>query len=157
MYRARREVAATVKAPYTADADPDHPVRRSCTICGGRLDILWQRLGVTSHPGCTHTAKPSRPRRARHGMTGSPTWQSWKAMRARCTDRNHEAYPNYGARGVRVCEAWAHDFEAFLRDVGERPAGRTLDRLDVDGNYEPGNVKWSTPTEQANNRRERAR
>ncbi len=75
-------------------------------------------------------------------------------MLVRCRDRKHPHYARYGARGITVCERWRgeHGFQNFLGDMGERPPGKTLDRFpDGDGNYEPGNVRWATPSEQGNN------
>lgn len=68
----------------------------------------------------------------------SPTYAAWCAMKRRCYNRNHDAYRYYGARGVTVCERWRVSFDFFLQDVGEKPAGKTLDRFpNADGNYEP--------------------
>ena len=101
--------------------------------------------------GCLARAAASIARKT-HGLTKTPTWLSWKAMRTRCANMNASDYPEYGGRGIKVCGAWK-DFATFYADMGERPDGKTLDRENNDGNYEPGNCKWSTAKEQANNRR----
>jgi hypothetical protein len=89
----------------------------------------------------------------RHGLSGSRTYSSWASMRDRCLNPNATKYPNYGAKGVTVCERW-NLFENFLEDMGLRPESTSLDRYpDRTGNYEPGNCRWATPHEQNLNRR----
>jgi hypothetical protein len=83
-----------------------------------------------------------------HGMSGSPTYMSWFAMKQRCQNPKHPKFPTYGAVGIRVCDGW-QAFEAFYRDMGERPKGRTIDRIDETKGYEPGNCRWATPGEQS--------
>ena len=82
----------------------------------------------------------------------TPTYSSWAGMVSRCTNPNQPGWKYYGARGITVCDRW-RTFDNFLADMGERPDGKTLDRKDNDGNYEPGNCQWATPTEQVRNRR----
>lgn len=82
----------------------------------------------------------------------SPTYKSWRGMIGRCRDASNYSYCRYGARGIKVCERWMR-FKNFLADMGERPEGKSIDRLNNDGNYEPGNCKWSTRSEQMANSR----
>lgn len=102
--------------------------------------------------------KRARLKHGRHGHTRrdgycSPTYYSWYAMLLRCEHLDHAAYVRYGSKGIRICERW-HAFENFLKDMGERPPGMSLDRFpNGAGNYELGNCRWATPIEQAQNRR----
>lgn len=93
----------------------------------------------------------------KHRMSGSPEWLAWKNMRNRCNSETHQAYANYGGRGISVHPAWnakSDGFEAFFEHVGPRPGDEyQLDRIDNEGNYEPGNVRWTTCGENQRNRR----
>lgn len=84
----------------------------------------------------------------------SREYMSWQAMVCRCTNHNREYFKHYGGRGITVCDRWLNSFVDFLADMGPRPEGMTLDRINVDGNYEPGNCRWATAKEQTNNKRQ---
>lgn len=80
----------------------------------------------------------------------TPTYQSWQAMRQRCNNPKHKYFGNYGGKGIRHCEAWK-SYAQFLTDMGERPLGTSLERIDVTKGYEPSNCRWATRTEQNRN------
>lgn len=89
----------------------------------------------------------------REGESHSSTYNSWKAMRARCTKEKHPAYHNYGGRGISICKEW-DSYEVFKHDMGLRPEGTELDRIDVNGNYNKDNCRWISRKENSQNRRD---
>jgi len=88
-----------------------------------------------------------------HNATGSKLYAVWKTMIQRCTNPANPKWGAYGGRGITVCQQWRDSFTAFHSDMGERPPGASLDRIDVNGNYEPGNCRWADALTQARNRR----
>lgn len=96
----------------------------------------------------------------KHGLTKHPLYPMWNTMMQRCYNPNNKSYKNYGGRGVKVCLEW-HDAKTFIADIerllGPRPPGMSFDRKNNDGDYEPGNMRWATPSQQALNRRRRQR
>ena len=140
-----------IKGGYTRLA---YPGEKSCILCdrvyygkdlcfkhyqqkkktGDPIGYPYERLGDKYHKG---------------------TYNSWHAMRQRCYNPSQVSYPNYGGRGITVCDRWLYSYLAFYEDMGLRPEGRSIDRIDVNGNYELGNCRWATKLEQDENKRPR--
>lgn len=125
--------------------------------CGGTRRVRGTRLrsGVVADCGCSYQVRRhdiARRANWKHGMSRGSTYSSWHAMMGRCTSRANRSWKNYGGRGITVCQRW-HSFLNFVGDLGERPEGTELDRIDVNGNYEPGNCRWVTRSANFRNKR----
>lgn len=125
--------------------------------CGNDASIAYSNLirGNTKSCGCWRIEYGSIRGKSHfsHGKSSTRTYRAWISMRRRCSSSTHKDYQWYGARGITVCDRWLHSFENFLSDMGEVPTGQSLDRIDSNGNYEPGNCRWATNSQQQSNRR----
>ena len=128
----------------------------ACTVAAGSL-----RSGNTKSCGC-YCRDSAKRRMLTHGdninRSTTPEYNAWASAKARCENERHPKYPSYGARGIKMCDRWKENYVAFLEDMGRRPSpSLSIDRIDNDDDYEPGNCRWAMPIEQGNNRRNNRR
>lgn len=123
-----------------------------CT-CGNVKDLSVSRVRGGYIQSCGCLAKESKPN-LKHGMRYSSEYSSRIAMISRCHNESHKDYPRYGACNIRVCDEWRHSFITFYEHIGSRPQGTSIDRINPNCGYDPGNVRWATPHEQSRNRRD---
>ena len=130
-------------------------VWRCLCSCGKQTNVKSQklRLGYTKSCGCLRIQM--RRYVKIHGMRNSREYETWCRMIARCTNPKTPEYHNYGGKGVKLCHRWRSEFLNFFRDMGPRPAGMSIDRINCAGDYEPDNCRWATRLQQNRNRRKR--
>lgn len=150
----------TVFGSYTVlgDGSPDPKNRRvlcRCS-CGVEREVDAGKLRSGRSTCCKSCAakSPDRITNLRHGMSKSSEYSAYRSMIKRCKNPEYHNYKDYGARGINVCSRWQESFESFINDMGLKPSREhSIDRVDNDGNYEPGNCRWALPVEQQANRR----
>ena len=122
--------------------------------CGNEKVVVLNSLrsGATRSCGC-YRKEVTTQTKTIHGLWKHPLYKTWADMKTRCYNTKDKYYKDYGGRGIKVCDRWIKSFPNFLQDMGERPTGYSIDRINNDGNYEPSNCRWATNKEQQNNQR----
>jgi hypothetical protein len=150
-------VIKEVEPRITAKGIKERRVECICD-CGNLKNVMISRLknGLVKSCGCLQKEiirKINIDTKTKYNVKNNPSYKIWCYMKTRCYNKNNKDYKHYGGRGIIICDRWKNSFENFLNDMGEKPEGYSIDRINVDGNYEPSNCRWATQKEQVNNRR----
>lgn len=126
--------------------------------CGNEVNVIGTKLKNGWSKSCSCLQKETVKKRSKidnktHGLSKTSIYNTYYTMINRCINPNSQSYPNYGGRGIKVCDRWLDSFENFIEDMGEKPSENySIDRINVHGNYEPSNCRWATKIEQENNK-----
>lgn len=120
--------------------------------CGRWVSVLQNNLRPSQKSCGCHRSEVTAALNVTHGKSRTRAYRAWGGMIHRCTNQNYPGWEHYGGRGIAVCEHWRTSFENFYADMGDPPAGLSIDRENNNGNYEPGNCRWATALEQRHNR-----
>lgn len=143
--------------PHITTGGHKHRTAECICECGTKVKTQLGSIlnGRTNSCGCYSREIASNRlynKNIKHGMYGTPEYNCWISLRKRCLNEKHASYPDYGGRGIKICDRWLESFQNFLDDMGTKPSAKhSIDRINVNGNYEPLNCKWATRTEQSRN------
>lgn len=152
---------STIKKVHVVRTGEEHTAPRAYVCqcdCGTQFEVLHSSISDNSPSECIQCSNKNPKKKYKDSRLyikkHHPSYNSWYAMIRRCTSNKHVNYKNYGGRGITVCEEW-YDFDVFVRDMGNRPHGMSIDRIDVNKGYSKDNCRWATIEEQSQNTRKK--